>query len=156
MGALWALEACRTELPSQRNGQSFRPKEHLPLAELNQNPQSQTTPEMQLIENNPWIVEQGRERKRMDRGRRWQIKSNQCMFSFPLDGMFLRAELFHIHSYSFIYFWLCWIFAGAHRLSLVVASGGYSSLRCTGFSCWGAQALGVQASEVVGSRAWAQ
>ena len=34
----------------------------------------------------------------------------------------------------FIYLWLCWVFIAAHGLSLVVASGGYSSLRCTGFS----------------------
>ena len=92
----------------------------------------------------------------MDWGRQWQIKSNRCMLPFPSDGRFLRAQLFLIHSYSFIYFWLCWIVAGAHRLSLVVASGGCSSLRCTGFSCWRAQALGMQASEAVGSRAWAQ
>ena len=31
------------------------------------------------------------------------------------------------------YFWLCWVFVAACRLSLVVASGGYSSLRCAGF-----------------------
>ena len=34
----------------------------------------------------------------------------------------------------FIYFWLCWVFVAVHKLSLVVVSGGYSSLRCTGFS----------------------
>ena len=34
----------------------------------------------------------------------------------------------------FIYFWLHWVFIAVHRLSLVAASGGYSSLRCTGFS----------------------
>ena len=34
----------------------------------------------------------------------------------------------------FIYFWLCWVFVAAHGLSLVAASGGYSSLQCTGFS----------------------
>ena len=27
---------------------------------------------------------------------------------------------------NFIYFWLCWVFIAAHRLSLVVVSGGYS------------------------------
>ena len=32
----------------------------------------------------------------------------------------------------FIYFWLRWVFVAA--LSLVVASEGYSLLRCTGFS----------------------
>ena len=34
----------------------------------------------------------------------------------------------------FIYFWLCWVFVAACRHSLVVASGGYSSLQCVGFS----------------------
>ena len=34
----------------------------------------------------------------------------------------------------FIYFWLCWVFVAVHGLSLVVASGDCSSLRCTGFS----------------------
>ena len=33
-----------------------------------------------------------------------------------------------------IYFWLCWVFVAARRLSLVAASGGYSLLRCAGFS----------------------
>ena len=34
----------------------------------------------------------------------------------------------------FIYFWLHQVFAAAHRLSLVVARGGYSLLRCAVFS----------------------
>ena len=34
----------------------------------------------------------------------------------------------------FIYFWLCWVFAAMHGLSLVVVSWGYSSLQCAGFS----------------------
>ena len=33
-----------------------------------------------------------------------------------------------------IYFWLCWVFVAARRLSLVVASRGRSSFRCVGFS----------------------
>ena len=32
------------------------------------------------------------------------------------------------------FIWLCWVFAVAHGLSLVLASGGYSLLRCVGFS----------------------
>ena len=32
------------------------------------------------------------------------------------------------------YFWLHWVFVAARGLSLVVVSGGYSSLRCAGFS----------------------
>ena len=34
----------------------------------------------------------------------------------------------------FFFFWLCWVFIAVRGLSLVAASGGYSSLRCTGFS----------------------
>ena len=34
----------------------------------------------------------------------------------------------------FIYFWRHWVLVAGHRLSLVVASGGYSSSWCTGFS----------------------
>ena len=50
----------------------------------------------------------------------------------------------------FIYFWLRWVFIAARGLSLVVASRGYSSLLCAGFSLrWlllcGAQGLGAQA-----------
>ena len=57
----------------------------------------------------------------------------------------------------FIYLWLCWVLVAAHGLSLVAASGGYSSLRCAGFSlrcllCCGAQALGARASVVVACR----
>ena len=32
----------------------------------------------------------------------------------------------------FIYLWLCWVFVSVRGLSLVVASGGHSSLRCAG------------------------
>ena len=34
----------------------------------------------------------------------------------------------------FIYLWLRWVFVAARGLSLVVVRGGYSSLRCAGFS----------------------
>ena len=36
--------------------------------------------------------------------------------------------------YLFIYLWLLWVFVAARSLSLAVVSGGYSSLRCAGFS----------------------
>ena len=49
----------------------------------------------------------------------------------------------------FIYFWLCWVFVSVRGLSLVVASGGHSSLWCAGLyrglSCCGAQAPDAQA-----------
>ena len=41
---------------------------------------------------------------------------------------------FFKYIYLFINFWLCWVFVAAHRLSLVAASKGYSSLLCAGFS----------------------
>ena len=37
-------------------------------------------------------------------------------------------------TYLINYFWLRWVFVAVRWLSLVVASGGYSSLRCMGFS----------------------
>ena len=40
----------------------------------------------------------------------------------------------YVCMYVCIYVWLRWVFVAACRLSLVVASGGYSSLRCAGFS----------------------
>ena len=41
---------------------------------------------------------------------------------------------FNIYFYLFYFFWLHWVFVAAHGLSLVAASGGYSSLWCVGFS----------------------
>ena len=53
---------------------------------------------------------------------------------------------------EFIYFWLCWVFVSVRGLSLVVASGGHSSLRCAGlslsWSCCGAQAPDAQAQQL--------
>ena len=61
---------------------------------------------------------------------------------FSLGYLFYYCQLvgvlyiFYKFIYLFIYFWLRWVFAAAHRLSLVAASGGYSSLWCVGFSLW--------------------
>ena len=51
----------------------------------------------------------------------------------------LKIELnssffFYKFIYLFTYFWLRWVFVAVRGLSLVAASGGYSSLRCAGFS----------------------
>ena len=59
--------------------------------------------------------------------------------------------------YFLFYFWLCWVFVDAHGLSLVVASRGYfrcgvRSSHCSGFSCCGAQALGMRVSVTVACR----
>ena len=59
------------------------------------------------------------------------------------------------------YFWLCWVFVAVPRLSLVVANGGCSSLRCASFSlqwllllwstgsrCTGFSSCGTQAQQL--------
>ena len=49
--------------------------------------------------------------------------------------MVLKKESFFFFLINlFIYFWLRWVFVAARGLSLVAASGGYSSLLCVGFS----------------------
>ena len=50
-----------------------------------------------------------------------------------MDQVFFFKAFF---LYLFFYFWQRWVFVAARGLSLVVASGGYSSLQCVGFSLW--------------------
>ena len=47
---------------------------------------------------------------------------------------YLFIYLFIFILFNLFYFWLRWVFVAVRRLSLVAASGGYSSLQCTGFS----------------------
>ena len=59
----------------------------------------------------------------------------------------------------FIYFWLHQVFIAARRLSLAVASGGYSSLWCAGFSLRWLLLLQSTGSRLVGFSScstWAQ
>ena len=67
------------------------------------------------------------------------------LFNAVVKGIFKKL----IH--SFIHFWLHWVFVAACRLSLVAASGGYSSLRCTGFSLRWLLLLQSMGSKRVGS-----
>ena len=75
-----------------------------------------------------------------------------------------HAGSFFLKLINLFYFWLCWIFIAVHGLSLVAVSGGYSSLRCAGFSLrcllllqeHGLQAHGLQQLWLAGSRAQAQ
>ena len=77
------------------------------------------------------------------------LQANKCQYSlrscfFQLlccDPMSFGPKVFFFfliylffNFYLFIYFWLRWVFVAARGLSLVVASGGYSSLQCTGSS----------------------
>ena len=81
---------------------------------------------------------------------------------------FFKINLFIL---LFVYFWLRWVFVAMCGLSLVAASGGYSSLWCVGFSlqwllllqstgsrCAGFSSCGTWAQQLwlVGFRAQAQ
>ena len=44
-----------------------------------------------------------------------------------------RTAFFFFNKFIY-YFWLRWVLVAVRGLSLVAASGGYSSLRCAGFS----------------------
>ena len=44
------------------------------------------------------------------------------------------SQVSHLYNLKKNFFWLRWVFIAARELSLVVASGGYSSLRCAGLS----------------------
>ena len=59
-----------------------------------------------------------------------------CLF---LKNLFIKQTIclfLKNKFYLYIYFWLCWVFVAARRLSLVASSRGYSPLQCTGFSSW--------------------
>ena len=49
---------------------------------------------------------------------------------YGLKSVFLEELVF----LKFVYFWLRWVFVAVCGLPLVAARGGYSSLRCAGFS----------------------
>ena len=59
----------------------------------------------------------------------WQADSQPLCHQGSPGLRFLKKYI-----YLFIYVWLHWVFIAVRRLSLVAASGGYSSLQCTGFS----------------------
>ena len=54
---------------------------------------------------------------------------------FPLQVLFSVLKVIFFFNKLFICFkWLCWVFISVRGLSLVVASVGHSSSRCTGLS----------------------
>ena len=69
------------------------------------------------------------------------ISDVEALFTYLLACMSLEKCLFkffaHFYFYFlinlYIYLWLCWVFVVVRGLSLVVVSGGYSSLQCAGF-----------------------
>ena len=67
-------------------------------------------------------------------------KLESILFGLSKVGIILSEDRDPLMSFGVLkffylfYFWLCWVFVAARGLSLVSASGGYSSLQCTGFS----------------------
>ena len=59
---------------------------------------------------------------------------NHCATREAQQLIFLIHLKKYLSIYLSIYLWLRWVFVAARGLSLVAASGGYSLLRCTGFS----------------------
>ena len=66
-----------------------------------------------------------------------QVKTTMRYYFTPTRMTSVFNFYLFIYLYKFIYlfiYWLHWVFVAACRLSLVVVSGGYSWLRCVGFS----------------------
>ena len=63
-------------------------------------------------------------------GSRTHTLVHDCLGLNPSTVLYYYYFLINL----FIYLWLCWVFVATHGLSLVVESGGYFSLQCTGFS----------------------
>ena len=59
---------------------------------------------------------------------------SQCMTPRGCSVNLVNGFIYIFLINLFIYFWLHWVFVAEHGLSLVVVSGGYSSLWCAGFS----------------------
>ena len=53
---------------------------------------------------------------------------------YSLNRNITCTFFFLIYLFNLFYFWLHWVFVAARGLSLVAASGGYSSLQCVGLS----------------------
>ena len=98
---------------------------------------------LQSIQSNLFILTDEKETEAQRRS--WSCHTtsgNIAIGTKPQTGyFFLLTDAFIIFLINlficlFIYFWLHWVFAAACGLSLVAVCGGYSSLRCAGFSLW--------------------
>ena len=69
-----------------------------------------------------------------------RFKKDTAMIYVKECSMFSSRSFFFFLNFGFIYLfvfnylWLCWVFVSVRGLSLVAASGGHSSSRCTGLS----------------------
>ena len=71
---------------------------------------------------------------RIKNSRGVQCNQWKTVWHCPLHCSVNTLGVFLVWFCFLIYFWLRWVFVAACRLSLVVVSGGYSSLHCMGFS----------------------
>ena len=62
------------------------------------------------------------------------LDENWRFLDFSVCVLFLCPKSLLIFYFYLFIFLLCWVFVAARGLSLVVASGDYSLLQCTGFS----------------------
>ena len=61
------------------------------------------------------------------------LDTNKFLIKCMICKCFLSYYVLFSH-FLFFFFWLCWVFVAALRLSLVTESRGYSLLPCVGFS----------------------
>ena len=105
----------------------------------------------------PWAPD--RHSQWSDCPRLWEMQPRSTCLAFLSSGLHHSNPLFFFLRFNFIYFWLRWVFVAARGLSLVAASGGYSSLRCAGFSLLWLLLLRSMGSRCVGFSScgtWAQ
>ena len=86
-----------------------------------------TTPSNLQIQCNPYQIS-------ISIFQRTRTKNLKICMETQKTGNSQRNLVLNKFIYSFIYFWLRWVFVAARGLSVVVASRGYSSLWCMGFS----------------------
>ena len=75
--------------------------------------------------------------------------SQFCKFMLPGISPFYLS--FFLFFFFFFNLWLCWVFVSVRGLSLVAASGGHPSSRCTGLSLWRPLLLRSTGSRCAGS-----
>ena len=85
----------------------------------------------------------------------FQINLNPYKYLYSIWGKYKEQGSKHglwclIFFFLIKYFWLCWVFVAVRGLSLV-ASGGFSSLWCAGFSLWWLLLLWSSGSRCAGS-----
>ena len=73
------------------------------------------------------------QKRREKKGTFFFLRSWIRIYHWQYERILIKQwEQLVLFFFKFIYLWLCWVFVSVRGLSLVVASGGHSSLRCAG------------------------